>query len=206
MFVTNVLTIWSEALKQIFSEDHPDPKLRDLPVTVEYPREAVDYPGVLVDFVMQGVVRNAGIGHVEERESDTGVKEVLRWIFGGTVEITVGTMGNLERALVVDEITKAVAIGRKGENIEGNLRSMVEVNDLISMNVTWESFTLGGFAEQQGTPWGTDDLIYEATLSLDVEGEVVLEPETGDLVPLSAVVFHALEPGEPVPPPAGTWV
>lgn len=204
MFVANVLTAWSEALKLLFA-DHPNPDLQGIPVLTDYPQQEINYPGIWLNFTMQGDVKNVGIGHVEHSLDDTGgVHEVFRWHFGGFVEITIGAMSNLERALLLDQVTKDIAVARVDVNREGILREHIERHDLIGQIVTWESFTLSGFGETQGTPWGTDDIIYEATVTLVIEGEVVLDPQTGLLVPLSQIVVTAQREDEGALPVPGT--
>lgn len=196
MFVADTITAWVEAFEALFHDPtYPAPAspglpdLRDIPVLTDYPQEEINYPGLWVNFTMQGDVKNVGIGHVEYETDDDGTHEVYRWHYGGFVEITIGAMSNLERALLLDEVTKAIAVARVDKNREGALRAHVERNDLIGMTVTWESITISGFGEAQGTPWGTDDIIYEATITLTMIGEVVLNPLTGTLVPLTAVSF-----------------
>lgn len=201
MFVANTLTVWSEALKALF-DDHPFDEIEDLPVNTDYPMREVDYPGIWLNFAMQGDVKNVGIGHVERTEREDGdFDTVLRWHFGGMIEITIGAMSNLERARLLDRITSDIAISRMDENPEGVLREKVERNDLLGMTVTWESFTISGFGSEPGTPWGTDDVIYEATVTLMLIGEVVLDPSTGVLVPLSKVVFVPQSEDQPDPLP-----
>lgn len=209
MFVANVLTAWVEGLKAVFHDtNYLGERMRDIPIHTEYPMAEVDYPSIWVNYSMQGDVKNVGIGHVEHYDTDTGTAEVLRWHFGGLAEITVAAMSNLERALLLDELLKTVAIARIDENQEGILRSTVERNDLIGQTVTWESVTVSGFGEMQGTPWGTDDVIYEATVSLVTTGEVVLDPRTGELVRLSDVILTPLLDGDPTLPTPGQsgWV
>lgn len=194
MFVANVLTAWVEAFENLFHSptypptDHGAFQMKDIPILTDYPQERINYPGLWVNYTMQGDMKNVGIGHVEHSADEGGIHEVYRWKFSGFVEVVVAAMGNLERALLVDELTKAIAVGRVDRNLEGTLREHIERNDLIGQTVIWESITMSGFGEAQGTPWGSDDVIYEATITLTTEGEVVLDPLTGALVPLSAVV------------------
>lgn len=203
MFVADVLTTWVEAFKALFDEEYPVEELRGIPVHTDYPLSQTDYPGLWVNYSMQGEMKNVGIGHEEFIRDASGWRRVYRWHFGGLVEVTIGAMGNLERALLIDEITKAIAISRIDENPEGVLRETVERSDLVGQIVTWESINLGAFGEAQGTPWGTDDVIYEATLSLVTSGEVVLDPQTSALVPLSSVITKALLEGDPDLPVPG---
>jgi hypothetical protein len=51
----------------------------------------------------------------------------------------------------------------------------------------------------QGTPWGTNDWVYEATCSLTCEGEFISDlRHSPSLIPLSAITVTA------TPVPAGT--
>lgn len=191
MFVADTLTAWIEALKAV--TEHPeydsDSPLRNIAVHANYPVAEVDYPGIWVNYSMQGDLKNVGIGHVEDAfDAEGDLHQVTRWHFGGMVEFTIAGMSNLERALLLDAFTRMVAIGRIDENPEGEFRRHIERSDLIGQTVTWESFMVGAFGESQGTPWGTDDVIYEATVSLTTSGEVVVDPSTGALVLLSAVL------------------
>lgn len=211
MFVAKTLTAWTEALKAVFhSPDytHPD-GLRGIPIHTEYPVAKIDYPGLWVNYAMQGDLKTVGIGHTEYVFDDAGdPHEVGRWHFGGLVEITVGAMSNLERALLLDELTRVIAVGKVGHNPEGELRRTIQQNDLIGQIVTWDAFTVGAFAESQGTPWGTDDVIYEASVSLTTSGEIVVDPNTGALVRLSAVVSDlTIDPSVTLPTPGSDgWV
>lgn len=197
MFAADTLTIWVEALRGVFSDpgyvekDSEHFKMKSIPVLSEYPMQETNYPGLWVNYTMQGDIRNAGIGHVEHViDSETGnFREVYRWLYGGYVEITVGALSNLERALLFDELTRTIAVARVDRNQQGILREHIERNDLIGQSVLWESITVSGFGEAQGTAWGTDDVVYEVTVTLATEGEVVLDPQTGQLVPLSEVRY-----------------
>src|SRR5690242_14623072 len=103
MFAANVLTVWTEAMKMVFNDDHPDETLHGLRVTIEYPAEAADYPALWIDFTPAGLMKNVGIGHVEYVEDeDTGeIHKVYRWHFGGTITLTLAAMSNLERARIL---------------------------------------------------------------------------------------------------------
>lgn len=211
MFVANTLTAWMEAIRGTFhAAAYQGEGLKDIPVHTDYPVAEVDYPGLWVNYSMQGSLKNVGIGHVEYYpDDDGGLHKVLRWHFGGMVEITVAAMSNLERALLLDELTRTIAVGRPGLNPEGVLRGTIDDNDLIGQIVTWESFVVGAFSESQGTPWGTDDVVYEATVSLHTSGECVIDEASGVLVPLSKVVISEQideTPGALPEPGTDGWV
>jgi hypothetical protein len=209
MFVANAITVWVEALKAVFADDATfvDEHVRGIPVLTNFPQLEIEYPSLWVNFAVQGDVSNVGIGHYElADDGEGGQKQLFRWSFSGHVEIVASAMGNLERALLIDEVCKAIAVARVDENDWGLLRDKVQDNGIIGMIAGWESFVVGGFGEQVGTPWATDDVIYEGSISIPCEGEVLLDPVTGTLVPLSAINIEALGPDDGAPPTPGPGV
>lgn len=207
MFLESTTTIFVEAMKLAFDAEHPFEDGRSLSVHTEYPLDEVSYPGFWVNFVPQGDVRNVGIGHIEYYSDDTGDHRAFRWNFSGVCEITVAALSSLERARMVDWLVKTIAFGRPGD-VSGPLvdfRQHVDTNDLIGLRVLWESFVVGGSAETPGTPWGGDDVVYEMTVSLSVEGEYLFDPDRAVLVPLSAIALQEPEIAVvPVASPSGS--
>lgn len=204
--------IFVEAMKEMFEgTDHPDEDLQNLSVHVEYPVDKAQYPGFWVQYTPQGDVQNVGIGHVEYSDVGEGsFRKVYRWKFTGVVEIVVAALGNLQRARLVDGLIRTIAVGVVGDgSIESEFRVYIQDNDLVGLAVAWESFNVGGFAENPGTPWETEEVIYEGTVSLMVEGEFAFEPIGRNLVPLSEVRFlEPMLPGDPDIDPegnGGTW-
>jgi len=190
MFIADTTTIWIEALKEVFGPDHPIATMRNLSVYTEYPVNEAQYPGLWVQFTPQGDVQNVGIGHVEYTDGSAPgtLRRVYRWKFKGVVEIVIAALGNLERSNMVDEVLKTIAYGHPEDATEISvLRSYIQGNDLIGLLVTWDSVQVGGFAESQGSPWGGDEVIYEGTVSISIEGEVAFDPVGGNLVPLAQV-------------------
>jgi hypothetical protein len=209
MFVRETLTVWSEALKAVLgTEAEPSDytgDLKGLPVHTDYPMARVDYPGIWLNYSMQGDFKNVGIGHFEEVLDDDGEPHhVSRWHFGGLVEFTLSAMGNLERAALVDDFSRMIAVSANKDTPENVFRETIEQNEHIGQIVTWDSYTIGAFGESQGTPWGTDDVIYEATIALTTSGEVVVDPNTGALVRLSAILTEVAIEGAAVMPTPGT--
>lgn len=213
MFIENTITLWVEAVQHLFGADFPYEDMKGMKVHTDYPLDKASYPGLWVQFVPQGEVKNAGIGHEEWIDVGDGPIKFSTWTFGGAVEITVAALSSLERAIQIDWLSKGVAFSTSDEanNPLSRFREMVEENDLVGMNVIWESFIITGFAETPGTPWGTDDVIYEATVTLTVHGEFRYAPTTNSLVPLTAIVvadeLYTTEthPPDPLPPQDG-WM
>lgn len=201
-------TIFVEAMKAMFAgTDHPDPTLHNLSVHMEYPVDRANYPGFWVQYTPQGDVQNVGIGHVEYSDAGEGnFRKVYRWKFTGAVEIVVAALGNLERARLVDGLIRTIAVGVVGDgSVESTFRYYVQSNDLVGLAVAWESINVGGFAENPGTPWETEEVIYEGTVTLMIEGEFAFDPIGDTLVPLSEVrILDPILPGEPDIDPSGS--
>lgn len=203
MFLERTITIFTEALKAVFDDEHPAEIMRGLDVRVDYPLEIENYPCLWVNFTPIGTVRNVGVGHVEYNAVGEDMKRFFRWNFSGTLEITIAALTSLERARMTDWVAKTIAFGRPADTTTpmADFRRMVDQNDLIGLRMMWESFTISGAAETPGTPWGTDDIIYENTVTLTVEGEFAMDPDNATLVPLSAIVVEDTESDTPVEPP-----
>lgn len=205
MYLEPTITLWIEAVKELFDDEFPYPDMKDISVHTEYPLDPASYPGLWVQFQPTQDVHNVGIGHVEMSTNSEGEPiKAYRWKFDGLVEVTVAALSSLERVRMIDWLSKAIAFGlSEGTTPLSDFRKKIEQNDLIGQTVIWEAFTISGFAETPGTPWGTDDVIYEATVTLTVEGEYAFSPDTVGLVALSEIVISDQEQvGEdPLPPP-----
>ena len=198
MFLVRTKTLLIEALQQTFDADYPDPDFRGLWVSMEYPIDQSNYPGIWVDFRPAPSVTSAGIGHVEFTEpSESGaVRRFTRWRFGGQVTLTVVALTSLERDRLVDSLVGLIAFGLEGP-ATSEFRRTLETNDLIGLQCQWDQVDVGGTDETSGTPWGSDDVIYETTLTWDAIGEFVSSGTEGVLVPLSEIRLHERREDEP---------
>lgn len=172
------------ALEEVFTPDYPVDKLRRIHVSIEYPVEQQDYPAIWVDFD-EDLLENAGIDH---RETDEDGNLLLRWKYEGHVSYTIASLTSLERDTIYDELIKVLAFGRSSE-VLSPFREFIERNDFIAMNFNFDQIQVSGNAATPGTPWETDEIIYESTVSMEVIGEFVTDVNTGDLVPLSKILI-----------------
>lgn len=174
MFVSSTRTLVVEAFRDALgSEYHPTLEDRDIWVGREFPAAKTNFPGVWVDFTPNGAVQSAGIGHIERR-FDSQQRPVMgtRWVYSGTITATVVSLTSLDRDTLIDELLRMVAFGDEHPGLEV-FRQHIEGNDLISLDVQWDKATLSAFMESNGTPWGSDDTVYEVTLSLVCRGEFI---------------------------------
>lgn len=211
MFLKETKHVLAEALRASFDSDYPEEDFRDLHVSIEYPADSHNYPGVWLDFRTTQPLSTAGLAHREivDVEHDTGPStrhEVQRWRFAGLAEYTLVAFTSLQRDRLFDEVLK-VFISSDTDATRAGFRTYIENNAFIGMSIDFDEVNVGGSAATPGTPWGSDDLIYEVTLSLEVIGEFVTDPdETSALVDLTEVVLIPYHDQEADPTTSDGWV
>lgn len=195
MYLTTLKTALVEALRNTFDDDYPQPDFRRLKVSIEYPMEQTAYPGLWVTYEDNDPLTVAGIAHREYIETDPNVfQEVVRWRFGGTITVTCVALTSLQRDRLYDEMVRTFAFGRVNGSLSA-FRDTVEQNDLVALNINFDDLKPSGESASMGTPWETDEIIYEKSLSMDCIGEFVGDPGSNSLVPISSVKFIAYPEG-----------
>lgn len=206
MYLVAVKTVITKAMQRAFDDNAPEPDFANLHVSIEYPIDSHNYPSIWVDFDPTGDLRIAGIGHTEGLiESDPLSSNMYRWRFQGTATFTVVAFTSLERDRLYDAVIKVLAFGDSKDNL-GRFRSYLESNSLIAMNANFDKISQSGFSTAQGTPWGTDEMMYEATLSMEIIGEFVVSNDAS-LIPLSEVnLTDWVDVIETDPTSGGGWI
>ena len=195
-YLTLVKTTMVEAVQATFDASYPDAQFAGTYCSIEYPVNPQAYPGIWVDYDDTDDLVQAGVGHLERRDPATGdpVPAFTRWRFTGTVSFTVVALTSLERDRLYDELVNVIAFGSQ-DPLRGRFRATVEADPLVVIEARYDALTVGGAAATPGTPWGSDDIVYEKTVNLDVIGEFYPVMAAGPLVLLSRVQ---------VDPPTGT--
>jgi hypothetical protein len=205
MYLIPLLHTVTEALKHTFDDKYPVEQFRSLQVGIEYPAERQDYPAIWVDYDPTDSARTVGIGHEETILSDEKYVRYKRWRFTGTITHTVVTLSSYERALLHDELVKVFAFGAE-DRMRVRYRDALANNDFIAVDPMLDEVVTSGMQALPGTPWGTNDVIYEVTLSITVTGEFVSDGLEQSLVPLERIDFYPYEEGTPDPRPIGEWL
>lgn len=194
-YLTVLKTAVVLALKAVFNDDdYPEEDFAGdkVYVGIEYPTEAQMYPGVWIDYEDTADLTRAGINHEEEFESGGLINKQTRWRFGGDISFTVVALTSLERDRLYDELVRIIAFGPE-DPVTAHFRSTLEDNDLLALNANFDTLQPRGGAAAPGTPWGSDEFIYERSLNFEVLGEFIMDPVQGTLVPLSAIEVTATE-------------
>lgn len=195
-YLTVLKTALVEGIKVVFDQDYPEPDFRGIHASIEYPVEQTDYPGIWVDYSDTAALQIAGIHHREKgpvSADGTSQRIFTRWKFTGYASFTVVALTSLERDRLYDEIVRVMAFGQDVDNVS-DFRNYVESNDLVAMNFDFDQIEVGGNAAAPGTPWGTDDIVYERSINMEVIGEFVSDGKTRSLVPLSSIVTYPYVP------------
>ena len=212
MYLVPLKALLVHALKPVFGDFYPQSDFRsDVNVGIEYPVDKQGYPGIWIDYADTAPLRQAGVGH-RETALDGTLTNATRFKFEGTASFTIVALSSLERDRLFDEMIRVMAFGRQ-DGATSLFRDTLEDNDLLAVNAKFDEIEVGGNASAPGTPWGTDEIIYERTISLDLLGEFVADAVAGSMLPLSAIVVHEVvdtNVGQPIadaaPPSDGKGV
>jgi hypothetical protein len=185
MYLTRVKTLAIEAVHAAFDAQYPVAEFRGLHCSLEYPVRAVQLPEVWVRYSDTAPLRQSGVAHVEDTNA-TGarISPYTRWRFEGSWEFVIVALSSVERDRVYDELVATIAWSGF-DSLRGRFRRYLETNDLIDLTLRTDEIESTGESAEPGTPWGTDEVLYERTLNIDLIGDFVPDPQTGVIVPLS---------------------
>jgi hypothetical protein len=207
MFLAELLTVLEQGLKKTFTDIYPVHDFRGVHVSLDYPVEEINYPGIWVGFDFTADIGSVGINHKEFIEEIINEQvrfgEVARWRFEGEATFTLAALSSLTRARLLDEVIKTIGFGRLTIDLNP-FHKWIDENPLIGVNLNHERLSIRGLTESSPTPWDTDDLIYEVTVAAPCVGEFVSTP-SGVLVPLSEVRIYPYAEGTPDPTTPGGW-
>jgi hypothetical protein len=133
------------------------------------------------------------VGHIEIDEQGGFGRQFTRWRFAGTAIFTCVALTSLERDRLHDEMLRVFAFGDEF-GPTSQFRQIIEDNEFIAMNMSFDEIGVRGAVSTPGTPWGTDDYMYEITLSLECVGEFYADSTTFTLAPINELnVFPVLD-------------
>lgn len=189
MYITPLKTVLIEALKLTFDSQYPVAEFQGVRVGMEYPVDTQQYPSIWVDYDDTQALVKAGIRHEEtvNPEDNTTVAPFTRFRFQGYISLTVVALTSLERDRLFDEIVNVVAFSLE-DTPRGRFAAYIASNDLVAANLQTDRIQPRGSQAAPGTPWSTDELIYERSLNIEVIGEFYPDMTTGTLVPLSKII------------------
>lgn len=178
MYLTSIKTLFTTAMQQVFNQSYIDPAFQDLYISIEYPVDRTNYPGVWVDFEPEGDLASTSI----DRYMQPPVVEDLNngqpyqlFYYAGYVTFTAVSLSSLQRDLLVDELIRIMAFPTDNPGTN-TYRQNIENNEYIACTANWDKIGQRGFAATPGTPWGSNEVIYEATLAQECIGQFMVTP------------------------------
>jgi len=172
-----------------YPETDPEGGSQKVFCSLDYPVDPQAIPGVWVDFETT-MLEVASIGG--QVETDLTGNTVNRWRFQGNATFTVVALSNNERDLIFDELVSMIAFSAQS-GAPGSFRSFIDTGGLVQSTWSFDKIEMRGKGEAQGTPWSTDEVIYEQGLAIQVVGEFVSSPVTLALVPLKEIIVTAVD-------------
>lgn len=194
MYLKEVKSVLTQGLKTVFGVNYPIVDFQNLFVTIEYPALEQNYPGIWVGFEPTGNLEkgsiNSYLGYAIY--DDNNQPDVYsRWRGNGYATFTLGALTSLQRDRLFDELVRVIAFNQESPVL--SFRGFVENNSLVSMNLNFDAIAIRGMTENPGTPWGTSEIIYEATLAVESVIEFASDQQ-GTIVDLTAIDLTAVGP------------
>lgn len=191
MFLAETKTVVTKAMQTVFGPSYPVGDFQNLWVSIEFPDDIQNYPGVWVSFEVQGNIERGGVDNQFRPPPPSYVANgapappIYLWRAKGVASYTLAAMTSLQRDRLFDEVCKVVTASR--DPAHSSFRALIEDNPLIAIRFDFDQIMVSSITENAGTPWQTMDMIYEATVSMQAEIEFYSDTPTSELVPLRHV-------------------
>lgn len=190
MYLAQLVTVLTQAMKTTFNSNYPVEQFQNVHVSPEFPLLRTNYPAIWVDFEPTGNLETGGISQMLWTPPDDSnlVHAYQVWLFQGWATFTIMALSSLERDLLFDEVVKIIAFSQLNPQYFV-FRQTIESNPWIATQTVFDQISQRGRSAVSGTPWGTDDILYEITAAVGCRGEFASDPSTGEFVLLDSVQF-----------------
>lgn len=185
-----------EALRELYDSNY-SLDVKPKTVDIEYAEREEQWPFVYVEF-NPTEIRWMGID--PDRYIPSGVASepwtrIRKGHFSGTFTFTVLTLTSEERDRMWDQLVQLFLMGRLHEQTN-DFFEKIESHDLIAMTIMEGTVDPVGTSVNPGTPWGTEQLTYEASLSVNAIGQFYASDFSQNLIAISQVESYPAIEGE----------
>jgi hypothetical protein len=181
-FLEGVKTTVVGALRTTFDNNYPDKELQNLNVSMEYPDEETQYPGIWVRFSFT-TLQTVGVA---SRFYNSSNQEYKLWYFEGRCTLQLFAMTSLQRDRIADALIYMFAFGELTPFAK-RFGDYFHDNDMIYMTPNTDTFVPGGQEETVGAPWQPDAIVYGDSYSFNIVGQFASDFATGELVVLREI-------------------
>lgn len=203
MFLSNLKAALVVAVQNTFDSAYPLQEFQGLFASVEYPNERTNYPGVWVDFEPTAPLERGGVNQNLFIPVENGFQSFIAWRFQGYATFTLVSMSSLERDRLFDEFVRVIGFANDQPQYSV-FRQSIDQNPFIATNFDFDQIQMQGKSEVPGTPWGTEEILYEITVAVQCFGEFFSDPSQTILVPLAEITIDPSVSGGPTGP-VTTW-
>lgn len=197
----------TDAIHQTFDSAYPVEDFRNLHASIEFPFKEQNFPGVWVDYNPVQALQVVGVNHYEydENAPGTSARKFTRWRFQGWATFALFALTSLERDRLYDEMVRVMAFGDEN-TATSRFRAYIEDNEFLAVNFDFDEIGQGGFSGTLGTPWGTEEMVYEAEIQMECFGEFVSDTQGPSLIPLSDIEIIPYGTFEEDPTDPDGWI
>jgi len=184
------------ALRTVFSEEYPDPQLRNLYISTDHPLKREQFPSIIINY-QESYVENAGVGHVEEILDDDFLMITLKHFrFQGKINAKCFALSPLDRDVLSDSLLELLAFGRL-DLLLNKFFDVVYSGVPDSAQISLHSDYLSANGESTtNTLWNAEDvLIYETGYTVDCSGGFYSTMKTDDVTGyIDNIIVYGNEP------------
>ena len=186
------------ALRSVFSEEYPDPQLRNLYISTAFPLKREQFPAIIVSY-NESHVRNSGVSHFEEIIDEDYKTRVLRhFMFEGNIEMTCYALSPLDLDILSDSVMELLAFGRIDSLLNKFFEAVYEdIGD--SAQISLHSDYMTGLGEStMNTLWDAEDLlVYRTGYSIACSGGFYSTAKEGNLASyVDQIIVYGSQPFE----------
>lgn len=149
-------------------------------VSIEYPTQETEFPGVWVQFSIETLQRG-GLGMMSLTEVDGQWGSVHEWQFTGRITLTIAAMSSKDRDRLADTVISALAFSRppdlvirkRGQDAQQNrgLITAINNNPYVALTLNTDQVMSGGQTVTAGIPWAPNVLLYEDNYAVTCQGQ-----------------------------------
>jgi hypothetical protein len=186
------------ALKPTFGPTLPDERYRNIYVGLEFPLEQVHYPAILVTY-SEGPIRNVGVGHYEFVVDDNLITaKVKHFYFEGSLNFNILALNPTDRDNLSAIVINMLALGKNMPEFL-DFWERLETETYVPLRLMTDVIDPGG-EQVNEVPWQSEDeRLFSNRYSVQVFGEFLSDPDSGDLIEIDTVELFPYEFGTPPP-------
>lgn len=202
VLIVRLKTAFITALRLAFNDLHPNTKMQNINLNMEYPLQEEQYPSVWVRFSFRSLNK---LG-IDSNQFDEEGRVFQQWEFSGKITLVVMALSSQDRDEIASEIIQTYAfsrISRQGRRF----REAITDEPYLHIQYDEDKIEPNGQEETVGVPWNSKQVVYMDSYSFNVIGQFrsdidrAVEPEfLKEIRVVESKYIDALSLSEDIPP------